>query len=217
VSPSPCDCPGCPNVFSDREAEKDLRDYRRQGPSATTRALLDAIVERGVDGATVLDIGGGIGAIQLELLGAGAAGAVAVDASSDYVATARAEAERRGYADRTAYLIGDFVALAADVEPADVVTLDKVVCCYSNMTALVSRASERARRMIGFVYPRDTWYLRAVAAVLNALAPLVRARTRFFIHRTAAVDDLVRAAGFEPIPIRQGWIWNVVLYERSAA
>lgn len=78
-----------------------LMGYRDKGPDATTRALVDAIVAEGIDGATLLDIGGGIGVVQLELLGAGAATAVLVDASEAYVEVARAEAERRGYSDRT--------------------------------------------------------------------------------------------------------------------
>src|SRR5215213_6050670 len=102
----PCACGGCVNTFSTKEAENDLRRYRKDGPDATTRALIDAIRSEGIKGASVLDIGGGIGAIQLELLAAGAATAESVDASEAYVTVARAEAERRGVADRTAHHFG---------------------------------------------------------------------------------------------------------------
>src|SRR5829696_1265069 len=139
----PGDCGCTPNLFSDREAEKDLKRYLEKGPDTTTRALIDAIVAEGVEGITVIDVGGGIGAIQLELLGAGAARAEAVDASEAYIRTARAEAERRGYGDRTTGRIGDFVELAASIEPADVVTLDRVVCCYPDGGARLS-----ARRLV---------------------------------------------------------------------
>ena len=92
----PCDCGCSPNTFSDREAANDLKRYLEKGPDATTRALVDAIVATGVEGTTVLDVGGGIGAIPLELLAAGASRAQAVDASEAYIETSRAEAERRG-------------------------------------------------------------------------------------------------------------------------
>jgi len=213
-SQAPCDCPGCPNVFSGEEAEKDLRRYRDGGPDASTKALLNAIRARGVDGATVLDIGGGIGAIQLELLAAGAASTVSVDASPDYVAVARSEAERRGFAGRTRHLAGDFVALASELEEADVVTLDKVVCCYPDMALLVDRSVTHARRMIGVVYPRSVWWVRAFATVGNLGYRLFRSATRFYIHPQEQVDRLIREAGFVAHPVQAGVLWQVVLYVR---
>jgi len=215
-TPAPCDCPGCPNVFSSDEAEKDLRRLRDKGPDPTTKALIEAILARGVAGATVLDIGGGVGAIQLELLDAGAASTVSVDASTDFVAVARAEAERRGFGDRTRHLAGDFVALAAELEPADIVTLDKVVCCYSDMQLLVDRSAGRARRMVGLVYPRSAWWVRVVATVGNAGYRLFRSATRFYVHPQDRVDRLIRDAGFEAHPVQRGLVWQVVLYVRPA-
>lgn len=213
-SPAPCDCPGCPNVFSTKEAEGDLRRYRRKGPDPTTKALLAAIVQRGVEGARVLDIGGGIGAIQLELLAAGAGSAVAVDASPEYVAVARAEAGRRGFGDRITHLTGDFVTLASALDPADVVTLDRVVCCYSDMPGLLRHSVEHAQRMIGLVYPCDRWWIRWVARVMNALSRLTRSPTRWYLHPARAIDGLIRDAGFEAQPIKRGLLWEVVLYVR---
>ena len=91
-------CQGVDEVFGEKTAQRDLRRYRERGPSRQTRVLLDAIRGQGVERATVLDIGGGVGAIQHELLAAGAARATAVDASTAYLRAARGEAERRGTA-----------------------------------------------------------------------------------------------------------------------
>jgi magnesium-protoporphyrin O-methyltransferase len=215
--PGPCDCPGCPNVFKDKFAEADLRNYRRKGPDPTTKELIDAIVAEGVDGASVLDIGGGIGAIQLELLAAGASSTESVDASPPYVATARAEAARRGFGDRARHLEGDFVRLAGEVAPADVVTLDRMVCCYSDMPRLVGRSVEHARRMIGLVYPRSTWWTRTLARILNLIGAVTRDKLRWYIHQETEVDRLVRAAGFERRYLRRHFLWQVVLYVRPAA
>ena len=137
-----------------------------------------------------------------------------MDASPEYVAVARAEAERRGLGERTSHMNGDFAAIAAELEPADVVTLDKVVCCYPDMSLLVGRSIEHARRMIGLVYPRDAGWVRAFAAVLNAGARIFRSPTRFYIHRMDAADRLIREAGFEARPVRRGLFWQVVLYVR---
>ena len=166
---------------------------------------------------TVLDIGAGVGAVHLELLASGAASATDVDGSSAYVAVAREEAVRQGTADRVRHEFGDFVALADDIEPADLVVLDRVVCCYPDMEALVRASVAHARRRYGLVYPRDTWWIRAGYGMLNVVARLARQRTRAHIHRTAEVDALVRSAGFAPRFLRSNLLWQVAVYERAAA
>jgi 2-polyprenyl-3-methyl-5-hydroxy-6-metoxy-1,4-benzoquinol methylase len=211
---SACDC-GCANVFSSREADNDLKRYRRQGADASTQALIDAIVAEGVDGATLLDIGAGIGAIQLGLLPAGLARAESVDVTDAYVVVARDEAERQGFGDRVSGRVADFVAVASEVAPADVVTLDKVLCCYPDMPALLGRAADHARRLVGLVYPRQTWWTRAAARALAVWGWLTRDPTRWYLHRTADVDALFREAGFERRDIRRELIWQVVLYARE--
>jgi len=203
-------------VFSDRAAADGLKRYRRKGTDPTTRELIDVIVAEGIEGRTVLDIGGGIGAIQLELLAAGAASTESVDASPPYVAAAREEAARRGLADRTRHLEGDFVALAGAVPPADVVTLDRMVCCYSDMPALVDRSIDHARRMIGLVYPRDSWWTRAIATVMNTLGRMTRGPMRWYVHREPRLDARIRAAGFERRYLRRHALWQVALYVRVA-
>jgi magnesium-protoporphyrin O-methyltransferase len=214
----PCDCGCAPNTFSDREAANDLKRYLEKGPDATTRALIDAVVREGVEGSTLLDIGGGIGAIQLELLAAGAARADAVDASEAYIVAARDEAARRGYGDRTTARVGDFVTLAPVVDPADVVTLDRVVCCYPDLDALLGTAAGKATRMVGLVYPRDTWWNRLAALVMNGWGWLTRDATRWYLHPTARVDGVMRRAGFAGRrPIKHSFIWQVVLYRRASA
>jgi magnesium-protoporphyrin O-methyltransferase len=211
-----CDC-GCANVFGAREAEGDLKRYRRNGPDSTTKALIDAIAAEGIEGATLLDIGGGIGAIPFELLDAGAASAQSIDATDAYIAVERQEAARRGFADRVTARVGDFVALAPDIDPADVVTLDKVVCCYVDMPALVGRAADRARRMVGLVFPRETWWNRVAARLIAAWGWLTRSPVRWRLHSPADIDRLLAGAGFERHDVSRDFIWHVVLYRRRIA
>jgi hypothetical protein len=152
--------------------------------------------------------------VHLELLRSGAVAAVDVDGSPAYVAVARDEASRQGLADRVSYRTGDFVALAASIAPADLVALDRVVCCYPDMEALVRQSVARARQRYGLVYPRDTLWIRAGASVLNAVARLARQRVRAYVHRTDRVDAIVRAAGFEPRLRRTTLFWQVAVYDR---
>ena len=100
------------DFYNARKAASELRSYRNKGPIPSTRMLIDALKAEGVEGATVIDIGGGIGAVQHELLAAGAATATSVDASDAYIQAAREESARRDLAGRVTYYHGDFLELA---------------------------------------------------------------------------------------------------------
>lgn len=209
-------CQGLEELFDGEVAAGDLEDYRQNGPARETRILLDALRRHDLNGLTLLDIGGGVGVIQHELFAAGIASAVDVDASSAYLRTARQEAERRGTAERTQFHHGDFVALAEQIAPADIVTLDRVICCYPDMPALVRLSAARARRFYAFVFPRDAFYLRWAQRIAAAFLWLTRSRFRFYIHSADEVDRLLRASGLKPgFQQRTGLIWQVRLYVRE--
>jgi len=210
-----CDCAGPGNVFTERTARDELRRYRRDGPDRPTRILTDAIVAEGVEDATLLDIGAGVGVIQLELLGSGARSAESIDASPAFLAVARDEAERRGLGDRIAQREGDFVALAESVPAADIVTLIRVVCCYPAMAELVGTSADHARRVLGIVYPRDAWWTRTGTRLVNLGSRLFRNPFRFYIHPEPEMDRLIRAAGFERRVLDRGRIWQVAVYVRQ--
>ena len=203
-------------LFDDRAARRELSDYRRRGARGTTARLLDAIRGEGVIGASVLDIGGGVGVIGAELLSSGASSLTNVDASGPYLAAARSEIGRRGYADRATFEHGDFVARAPEVGPADIVTLDRVICCYEDWTALVDRSLERATRLYGLVYPVDRWWMRLSVGVIRGVSRLSGQPAPFAVHPDAAVDARIRAAGLTPIFEQRGIAWQTVLYRRAA-
>lgn len=211
-----CQCQGAESVFSGWYVTRELRSYRRKGPRRTTRLLIDALESEGIEGATLLDIGGGVGAIHHELLRIGLSNATVADAASAYLEAAAREAERQGHADRVQYRYGDFVQLADELERADVVTLDRVICCYHDMRSLVERSVDKAAQLYGLVYPRDVWWTRLGNRLLNVFLWLTRNPFRVFVHSERAVDDRVRAAGFEQRYRHLTPFWQVVVYSRSA-
>jgi magnesium-protoporphyrin O-methyltransferase len=176
--------------------------------------LLDAITPSGVTGATFLDIGGGVGAIQHALMRAGAASGTSVDASPAYLHAARDEATAQGYVDRMRYVEGDFVDASGEVHAADLVTLDRVVCCYPDMPALVDASASRARRAYGLVYPRDTAAARVALRLLNLVLWMSRNPFRAFVHPTEAVEARVRSHGFERSYHARWTIWQVAVFTR---
>ena len=211
------DCCAYDRQFNARHAEDDLRDYRRNGATGLTKALIEALSAGGIEGRSVLEIGGGVGAVHHELLKAGADAAVDVDASRAYVSAAREESERQGHADRVDYRIGDFVALADVIDPADVVALDRVICCYSDMSSLVARSAALAKARYGLVYPRYTFLARIAIAFVNLGFRLSRSRFRSYLHRTADVDAILADHGLVRILHRTTLIWQLAVYERPAA
>jgi len=213
--PPSCCKPDYDAQFDAKHARQDLLTLRRDGPDGSTRRLIDALRREGVEGATLLDIGGGVGAIQLELLAAGAVSSLDVDASAAFLAVAEEEADARGFGDRVAYRYGDFVELADSVEPADIVTLDRVLCCYPDVRALVSGSVGRAKRLYGLVYPVDRWWTRLVGRTGNLLFRLLRNDFRLHVHSPALVEQLVGEAGFERRYQHAGWVWQTVVYARA--
>ena len=207
-------CRGIEDMFSDRMARRQLRQYRRKGPGRATRLLLDAISDPGVAGGTFIDIGGGVGAIQHELIARGAARGTSADASSAYLAAARSEAVARGYADRMEYVEGDFVREANKVDEADIVTLDRVVCCYPDMPALLGAAADRARRSLGLIFPRGTRVMRFGVAVVNFFQRLRRHPFRVYVHDPAEIEKVLARHGLSRSYLRDGMVWRVLVVGR---
>jgi len=202
------------NTFDAKSAEGDLRRYRDRGADGTTRTLLQRIRARGTDGATLLDVGGGVGIVQWELLADGVVSSQSVDASEAYAETVRREAIRRGLEDRVTVRVGTLEELADEVEPADIVTLDRVVCCDPDFQGLLGVATTKARRVIGLVYPRVTWWNRLGAVAFAVWGWVTRDGSRWHLHPEADVDFVLRFAGFDRRSLDRTLIWRVAVYER---
>jgi SAM-dependent methyltransferase len=210
-------CPHCQaadRLFDDKVARRELRRYLRKGPRKPTRLLLDAVAPYDVEGRTLLDIGGGIGIVQHELAARGVARVTDVDASQAYLETAREEARRRGYVERAAYLHGDFVELANRVEDADLVTLDKVVCCYPDAALLLDRVAARTKRRLGLVWPRDRWWTRAASGTMNLFFRIARNPFRMRIHPDRVVESTLAKNGLQRRAHLKAGFWQVAVYER---
>jgi len=211
-----CSC--CYDVeFDDRIAQREVREYHRSGPRRATRALAEALAGGGASGLTVLDIGGGIGALHHLLLQGGAVAAVDVDASGPYLAAAGAEAQRLGLAERVTLVHGDFVAMAPTIEAADVVGLDRVVCCYPDVEALVGAAAAHARRRLGIVVPPDGRVGRLAAVAINLWQRVLRSALRMHAHSHATIARAAARGGLEWTVTRRVGVWRLLVFERPQA
>jgi magnesium-protoporphyrin O-methyltransferase len=210
-----CDPKGILRVFNEAEARKDARGYRRSGLDAEGRRVVDFLLTHGARGANVLEVGGGIGAIQIELLRAGAAHATNVELSPAYETIASELATEHGVADRIDRRVADFAVDHAGVGPADAVVLHKVVCCYPDMPGLVRPAAERARRWLVLTFPVDRWWVRAGLRLVNFGMAIFRNPFRAFVHDPRAMVEIAERAGLRTAATHRGPVWQLLALERT--
>jgi hypothetical protein len=212
-------CPCCPPegygaVFSERSAQRALRRYRRRGLDRLSSRIARLLREQGVDGA-VLEAGGGIGALGIELLEAGAERATNVELSPAYEGAAAELAREHGVEGRVERKIGDFVT-EDEVGAADAVVMNRVVCCYPNYEALVGTAADRARRVLVFTFPRENVLVRAAFAIMNVWLRITGTDFRGFVHPVNAMLAVAEDRGLKPIAQHQGLFWQLAALRRAA-
>ena len=201
--------------FNRKVAERDLRRYRRRGADATTRLMLAELERWPLKGRRLLDVGGGIGVISRELADTGVASATIVEASPAYLEVARREAGSQYGSPPTQFILGDFAVIAGTLPDADVVTLDRVVCCYPDAEALLRQAAGRARQLLAFSYPRDRWYVRIVFALENIWLRLTGKSFRTFVHPPERMGTVLEAAGLVRATRRETLVWTLDFYRRG--
>lgn len=179
------------------------------------RSLVRRAAVRGVERASVLEIGGGVGQVMFELLKAGAASGEVVELVPSYAAHVRALAAEASVADRVSYRTADLVTDAEARSSADVVVLNKVVCCTPDGIELAGIAASLARRTLVLSYPRDVWWTRAVFAALNFYLRLRRRRFRVFVHPARALESVVEEQGLAAASEHNGPIFRVAAFERA--
>jgi len=210
-----CHCGSAETVFDPRVARRELKRFRKRGPSATARALIAGIESAELPrGSTVLDVGGGVGAIHHGLLAAGFSQAMQVDASQAYLAAAREESERLGHGGRVTFRHGDFAGLSIGLPEFDVVALDRVVCCDPDPEALLSGAASRARRLVAFSYPRRRLLVRMAVAAANGFRRIAGEPFRAYLHEPSAMAAVLERKGLKRRSAGGTFIWAAEIYER---
>lgn len=216
----PCSCcrSEALDIFGEKSARRELRRYLRKGLSGADARLIAAWAAEGeLDGAAVIEVGGGIGQIQVDLLRRGAARGTVVEVVDGYRAPAGELAAATGVADRCSFVLADLVETPDVVEPADIVVLRRVVCCSPDGPELLGAAAGRARRTLLASYPRDRAAVRVALRLQNAVFALMRKRFRVFVH---APEDLHRAAarqGLGLARISRSIAWETAQFDAAAS
>ena len=205
---------GQEELFGEKTAAHDARRYRRKGPDPMARSLARRAGTRGLEGASVLEIGGGVGQVALELLKAGAASAEIVELVPDYERFVHELALEAGVGERISFRTADLVADPAAAARVDLVVMNKVVCCTPDGIALAGTAASLARRTLVLSFPRGVWWARASLGAVNLYQRLRGRRFRVFVHPPAALEGAVESRGFVRASERNGPLFRIAAFER---
>jgi hypothetical protein len=190
------------------------RRYRKRGLDKTARRIIEFLEQGGIDGATVLEIGGGVGEIEIELLKRGAERAVNLELSPAYAEEARRLLRRAGLEERAEWRLHDIAAQPNGIEPADIVVLHRVVCCYPDHERLLGAAADHALRFLVFSYPPRTAISRLVVLGQNFIFRLLRKEFRTFAHPPSEMLAILRERGFRRSFAHHALVWQVAGLER---
>ena len=200
-------------LFS-RFAHRHRRHYQHKGLSKSQRQLTRGITLVGIRGATLLEIGCGVGYLQQKLLEDGAASAIGVDLSESMITQARQVAAAQGLADRTAYHVGDFVCIQDRVPMSDITLLDKVICCYPDAERMVKRSLDKTRRAYALTFPKNNWFNRLGVRVLGGVMRLLRIEFRNYVHEPREIERWATERAFRRVYTAQTLLWHTRVYAR---
>jgi len=204
-------------IFSERSARAEAKRYRRKGLDATSRRIVDYLKAQGVEGRTLLEVGGGIGAIQLELLKAGAARAVSIELTPTYEEAARELLDEAGLADRVERKVMDFAQSAGQVQAADVVVMNRVICCYPDMPRLAGAAADHAGELLVMSFPRQSWWIAAGLWLANLIFKVTRREFHVFLHPPDRIIATSESHGLSAALDQRGVLWTVAALRRAGA
>jgi 2-polyprenyl-3-methyl-5-hydroxy-6-metoxy-1,4-benzoquinol methylase len=209
-----CCTSGLDDTFTEKTSRTEADSYRRKGLPKRARKLVASIESAGkLAGKTLLEIGVGAGGVTVELLRRGVTRATGVDAVAAQLANARVLAGEFNVGDRVDFVHADFTA-TSQLPHADIVIMDRVVCCYPEWQPLVSAAAAHADTVLAMTYPRDTWWMHATARAINFSRVILRSDFRFRVHPPQAMHAMLNTLGMKTRVAGRYFGWEILLATR---
>jgi magnesium-protoporphyrin O-methyltransferase len=203
--------------FFSKRSKMYARRFKKGKLEKEQQFLLEGIRKAGLKNASVLDIGCGVGQLHLTLLKEGAARATGVDMAEGMLSKARTFAAANGVAEKTDYILGDFVSVSKNIEAADIAMLDKVVCCYEFLNDLLDASTAKANSIYALTHPAEHWLIKLSFLLLIGVRKLFRADFRPYWHDWNAMRQEIERRGFRQVHQNATFWWNVLVYQRTVA
>ncbi len=210
-------CCGADQFFDLKNARKKIKHYKKKGAIKTTKKMVDLLFLQDVKGKSLLDVGGGIGAIQWEFLKNGGAKTQDVDSSRAFLDVASSFADENQYSDKAKFLFGDLVDKHDEIVAADFVTLDKVVCCYPDYKSLLDIALKKCNNTIVLSYPLAGWISEFVNFLSDFYLYFTKNPFRSFVHPPKEIENFMISRGFMPVQKQISFPWHVQVYQKVKA
>ena len=211
-----CTPTGYRSIFGTKTVERAARRYRRTGLTGSARWLLHALTDQGVEDLSVLEVGGGIGGLQIELLETGASHATNIEIIDSYEDTAHSLISEHGVDDRVDRRIADFAQQPDQVPVADIVIMHRVICCYPDPDTLTAAACSRTRHRIAITIPRDAGWVRLGFWGMNAWLRLRRIAFRGYVHPHTQILKIANSHGFHTTHHDRGLVWESLILQHTA-
>jgi len=209
-----CTPAGYRTIFGSKTAEREARRYRRRGLPGSARWLVHTLTTAGVKGRSVLEVGGGVGGLQIELLEAGADRSTNVEIIDTYEPAAEALIAERDLGGRVERRIDDFASAAAETPPADLVVLHRVICCYPDAHVLIDAACGHAHERVAITIPRESAWIRVGLGAMNAWLRMRRIAFRSYVHPLEPMLAVAAGRGFRMAERHHGVVWQSFVLER---
>lgn len=212
-----CSPKGYRSVFSEKRAHAEARRYRRRGLDPTARRITELLKQQGIAGRTLLEVGGGIGAIQIELLKAGITRAVNIELTPTYEEAARILLREAGLEDRVERRVMDFAEATGEVEAADIVIMNRVICCYPDMPKLAGAAADHTRDLLVLSFPKQRWWTRAAINLVDLALRVGRQQFQIFLHPPNKIIATAERHGLKAVSNQTSVFWEVASLRRTTA
>ena len=191
-----------------------MKKFNRRGAGKPTKKLLKLLLDQDVKEKTLLDIGGGIGAIQWSFLKNGGKRTMDVDASNGYIHVAKAHAHENNLTNKADFLMGNFVDNSEEIGVHDFVTLDKVVCCYPDYKTLLGLALEKCDQTVGLVFPLGGPISKVTAMFENLYFFFKKNPFQTYIHSPREIENFIISKGFALAKKKISFPWHVQVYTK---
>ena len=202
------------NTFDQKRAKEELDNFLSTGPKKNSIPLINFLKQLDLNNASVLDIGSGVGAVILELFEQGISHAAYNDFSTAYAEAFQSEAKKRQLEEQVEYFLGDFLGTHQKIEEADLVTLDKTICCYNNYFDLVTISVQKAKKWYAYTVPRDVWWVKLVHQFEQWIRWIKRNPFRSYVHPTDEIETILFEKGFKKIHNHFNREWQTVVFEK---
>jgi magnesium-protoporphyrin O-methyltransferase len=212
-----CTSTGYRTIFGRKAVERDARRYRRKGLTDSAGWILQVLGDDGVTDRSVLEVGGGIGSLQIELLEAGVSHATNVEIIDSYEATARSLIAERDLEARVERHIADYAQHPEHTPAADIVIMHRVICCYPDPDTLTAAACSRARDRVAITIPRDTPWVKLGFWGMNAWLRLCRIAFRGYVHPQARILEVANSHGFHATHHQRGALWESLILQHASS